>query len=84
MVEGSSCDTIRCPYCNRRYFPSEIFIPKNFLGTAVSLDDVSYFGDRMDLAETYTCDTCDNIFEITAEVSFLVTRSKVENFKDSF
>lgn len=84
MNDITACDTIRCPYCNKRYFPSEIFIPKNFLGTAVSLDEVSYFGSRMDLTETYTCDACDNIFEVVADVSFYVTKSKVENFIDSF
>lgn len=84
MVSNGCRDDIRCPYCNKRYFPSEIFIPKDFLGTAVSLDDISYIGNRMDLSETYTCDCCDNIFEVVANVSFTVTKSKVENFTDSF
>ena len=84
MINATDHSTIRCPYCNKRYFPSEIFIPKNFLGTATSLDDVSYFGTLMDLEETYTCDCCDNIFEVVANVSFTVTKSKVENFTDSF
>jgi DNA-directed RNA polymerase subunit RPC12/RpoP len=75
---------ITCPYCNKKYFPSEIFVPKNFVGTASFIDEYLYIGADMDLEETYTCDSCNNIFNITAEVSFTSSKSRINSFDENF
>jgi hypothetical protein len=75
---------IYCPHCGKKYFPSEIFVPKDFLGTAFFVDDEMYMGTQMDLVESYTCDACNNIFRVEAEVSFASTKSKISNFDENF
>lgn len=70
---------IICPYCGKKYFPSEIYVPTNFLGTARQLTDTLYVGEEMDLHETYECDNCHNIFSISAEVSFSTEPTVVKN-----
>ena len=75
---------IKCPYCTAEYFPSEIFIPKSFLGTACHIDNNSYFGKDMDLSESYTCDNCNNIFIVEAEVKFISKKSKINTFEEDF
>jgi hypothetical protein len=75
---------LSCPYCNKRYFPGEIFIPKNFLGTACFISEELYIGNDMELTETYTCDACNNIFKVSAEVSFTCSRTKIGNFDENF
>lgn len=66
----ANLNIICCPYCGKKYFPSEIYIPKNFLGDAFYINDDLYLGDTMDLNETYTCDACKCIFKVYAEVKF--------------
>ena len=75
---------IFCPYCNKKYFPSEIFVPKNFLGTAFFVDEDMYMGSLMDLAETYTCDKCNNRFKVEANISFSCSELKIRNFEEDF
>ena len=75
---------IRCPYCNREYFPSEIFIPKNFLGTAYHVSDDMYFGKDMDLHESYTCDNCNCVFIVEAVITFESKKSKINTFNEDF
>jgi transposase-like protein len=75
---------IMCPYCGREYFPSEIFIPKDFLGTACHIEDNLYFGKDMDLTESYTCDSCNNIFTVAAKVTFSSKKSKINTFNEDF
>ena len=75
---------ITCPYCGKEYFPSEIFIPKNFLGTACHIDNDMYLGQDMDLTESYTCDNCNNIFVVNAEVTFSCKKSKINTFNEDF
>ena len=70
---------IVCPYCGKKYFPSEIYIPNNFLGNARQLTDTLYVGDAMDLAEKYTCDCCNNLFVVQAEVTFTASPTIVKN-----
>ena len=62
----ASLNIINCPYCGKKYFPSEIYIPKNFLGDAFYVNDDLYLGDTMDLNETYICDNCKCIFKCIA------------------
>ena len=75
---------IFCPYCGKKYFPSEIFVPKDFLGTAFFVDDEMYMGTQMDLVESYTCDACNNIFRIEADVKFNCKKSKINTFNEDF
>lgn len=73
-----------CPYCGKKYFPGEVFMPKNFLGTAFFVDDDMYIGKGMDLTETYTCDSCSNIFGVRAEVTFTCSKTKIGSFDENF
>ena len=75
---------IRCPYCNREYFPGEIFMPKSFLGTAFHLSETLYFGSDMDLVESYCCDSCNSTFNVEAKVNFQVLKSPFGNFDEIF
>jgi DNA-directed RNA polymerase subunit RPC12/RpoP len=75
---------IRCPYCDAEYFPSEIFIPKNFVGTARHMGRDASIGTNMDLVESYTCDSCGNIFITEACVSFVSVKSKINTFDEDF
>jgi hypothetical protein len=75
---------ICCPYCGKKYFPSEIYVPKNFLGTAFYVDDDMYMGCDMDLQEKYTCDSCNNLFIVEAEVTFNSKKSKINTFNEDF
>lgn len=75
---------IKCPYCNREYFPSEIFMPKSFLGTAFHMSETLCFGGDMDLKETYACDSCNGHFNVEAFVSFVVRPQPFENFDELF
>lgn len=84
MENLSNEHIIKCPYCSREYFPSEIFIPKHFLGTACHIDKDMYFGNDMDLTESYTCDDCNNIFIVDAVVKFNCKKSKINTFNEDF
>lgn len=75
---------IRCPYCGKEYFPSEIFVPKNFIGTAFHLTEDLYLGSDMELLETYICDKCDSSFEVVANVSFESRKTIFGNFNEEF
>ena len=78
-------NTIKCPYCGRKYLAGEIFIPKSFVGqpTAVFRDEkgniLGFDGTDMDLNETYICDNCNKKFTIEGMVIF-----KTEPVKDVF
>lgn len=71
--------TISCPVCGREYAPSEIFIPKYFMGNIKDkvLDEngkIELFnGTDMDLSETYICDGCNNTLKIKADIKFDVS-----------
>jgi hypothetical protein len=76
--------TLCCPFCGKRYAPSEIFIPKEFFGTASMVDNEHYFGREMDLTERYSCDRCGNTFGVVAEISFTCSRMIYDNFDENF
>lgn len=67
---------ISCPNCGAEYTPSEIFIPRCFMGvTEYVKRDIagkiqSVAGTDMDTTETFTCDYCKKTFEVFANVSF--------------
>ena len=83
-MENLDNNIIVCPYCGKKYFPSEIYVPKNFLGTAFFVDEDMYMGSTMDLTETYTCDRCNNRFKVEASISFTCSKEKIENFVENF
>ena len=82
MENITNSHIISCPHCGKKYFPSEIFVPKNFLGTAFYITDEIYVGSDMDLQERYTCDACNNTFCVEAHVSFKSYESKIKNFDE--
>lgn len=84
MENISNDHIIKCPYCNREYFPGEIFIPKSFFGSAFHLSETMYLGSDMELKESYTCDSCNGTFEVEAKVSFEVFKSNIGNFDEIF
>lgn len=71
---------IRCPYCNREYFPGEIFMPKSFLGSALHLSETLCIGSDMELQETYNCDACNSYFTVEASVTFSSRPTSFGNF----
>jgi transposase-like protein len=75
---------IKCPYCNREYFPAEIFMPKSFIGTAFHISETLYVGNDMELSESYTCDSCNSSFNVEAEVTFKVSKTEFGNFDEIF
>ena len=83
-------EIIRCPKCDYEYLPSEIFIPKEFLGTPSYIERdfsgriLDYSGKPTDMFECYTCDNCNTTFRVTAKLSFLTEVDKVENFDEDY
>lgn len=75
-MKKQKLEIIICPYCGREYLPSEIFLPKSFLGDARSIVRTTagkidtFFGKSMDLKEEYECDKCQGKFSVGARVSF--------------
>ena len=66
---------IRCPHCGTEYLPAEIYSPSYFIGKPSNIAKhngriISFYGDTMDLKETYLCDTCDTKFTVRASVLF--------------
>lgn len=84
MENINNSHIITCPYCGKKYFPSEIYVPKNFLGTAFYIDDEMYMGNDMDLQEKYTCDACNSLFIVDAAVTFSSKKSKMNTFNEDF
>ena len=70
---------ITCPHCSAEYTPSEIFIPRCFMGnTEYVKRDLegkiqSVAGAPMDLVETFVCDYCKKVFNVSASVTFETT-----------
>ena len=84
MENMHSSHVIKCPYCDKEYFPSEIFVPKYFIGTANHITSDICLGNDMELFETYICDKCNNVFEVNAEVNFTTKRTIFGNFDKEF
>lgn len=82
---------IKCPKCGWEYLPAEIFYPDQLLGTPSNIvkDEqgkiLTYDNDSMNLKETFTCEHCGCIFEITGVVKFDTTIKKDEiNFDEEY
>ena len=79
---------IKCPHCGREYLPVEIYYPNEFFGkpTKVFLNSErqieSIDGTDMDLKETYTCDDCRTVFNVSAKIDFFA--EEVVNFDDDY
>ena len=82
--------TIKCPYCDTEYLPSEIFLPKHFLGQEHdverdTLGQVLYYeGIDADHSETYICDKCNKQFKVEAEIKFNVTEDNRNNLNENY
>ena len=74
---------IPCPYCGKKYTPSEIFIPSSFFGKSTIYND-RLIGTPMDLTESYECDICKNLFTVSAEISFKAKKTKIGRFDEDF
>lgn len=78
---------IKCPNCGTEYLPAEIYVPNAFFGKPSNIAKhngkvVSFYGDSMDLRESYTCDTCDTKFTVRASVLF--NTSVEEDFEQGY
>ena len=76
--------TIKCPHCDREYFPGEIFLPKYFLGQPTNVEKdiegkiIWDEGIKQDLEEEYVCDKCNQSFKVVANIEYEVK----ENIND--
>lgn len=80
---------IKCPYCGYEYVPSEIYYPNEFLGKPKNIyRDVDGKIEKIDkesnLNETYTCDSCDKTFKVSASVNFVTEKLEELNFEDDY
>ena len=83
-------ELIICPKCHREYLPAEIFIPKYFFGKPIDIirdvygEILEFSGSGMDLNESYTCDTCNTTFNVTAKISFQIETDPVGNIDEEY
>lgn len=83
-------ELIICPKCHREYLPAEIFIPKAFFGKPTEIirdvygQILEFEGTSMDLNETYTCDTCNTTFNISAKINFQVEATPEGNMDEDY
>ena len=83
-------EIIKCPHCDREYLPAEIFMPKAVFGNPVEVERdysgkiINYFGNPMDLKESYICDNCNMKFEVSVKLSFYVAQNKLGNMDDEY
>lgn len=89
-MKARKFEIIKCPRCDCEYLPAEIFIPKNFFGVPSSIERdfsgriLDFSGDSLDLTETYTCDSCNTTFTVTAKISFAIDKDIVENIDEEY
>lgn len=82
--------TIKCPYCDTEYLPSEIFYPYHFLGQENNIErdtlgQILYFdGLDADHSETYICDKCNKQFKVEAEIKFNVFEDNRNNINENY
>ena len=68
--------TITCPECGYEYLPGEIFYPKTFLGQPKNVvrdcygKILGYEGAAVSCTETFTCESCNSTFNVTACINF--------------
>lgn len=82
--------TIKCPYCDTEYLPSEIFCPNYFLGQEYNVERdtlgqiLYYEGIDADHMETYICDKCNKQFKVEADIKFTVTADNINNVNENY
>lgn len=90
MREELLKQTIKCPYCETEYFPSEIFYPDYFLGqeTDIERDNLGkilyYDGKEANHTETFVCDKCEKQFKVTADIKFTVIEDNSNNKHEDY
>ena len=82
-------NVIVCPKCGREYLPAEIYVPGAFFGNpeTVLREDgkiIDFGGFTMDLKETYTCDGCDTVFDVTAKMTFETSVNEPRDFSSDY
>jgi hypothetical protein len=80
---------IKCPYCGYEYVPSEIYYPGDLLGHPKNIyRDIDGKIEKVDkkasLTETYTCDKCDKMFKVSANICFATSKLEELNFDDDY
>ena len=82
---------IKCPYCGREYFPSEIYYPNEFFGNPGEIirdldtgSILDYTGTDMNLSEEYICDNCGKSFKVTATISFETSIDNDSDFSEDY
>lgn len=82
--------TIKCPYCDTEYLPSEIFNPKYFLGQEHDVERdtlgqiIYYEGLDADRCETFICERCDKQFKVEAEIKFTAKEDNKNNVNGNY
>lgn len=82
--------TIKCPYCDIEYLPSEIFYPKYFLGQEKDIERdtlgqiLYYDGIDADHTETYICDNCNKQFKVEADIKFTAIPDNQNNLNEDY
>lgn len=90
IVDRKKENIITCPYCGMEYLPSEIYMPKDFLGNPGDIYKTpsgnleAYEGESMNLQEEYVCDGCGKLFEVEAEVRFRTKEKQEDNFDEEY
>nr|DAP55348.1 MAG TPA: Trm112p-like protein [Caudoviricetes sp.] len=86
----SQLNFIKCPYCGREYTPSEIYVPKYFFGYPYNImrnekeEIIGFNGSDMDVNESFICDKCNNLFNISCQISFKTSKTEIGNFDEDF
>lgn len=76
---------IRCPKCGWEYLPGEIFVPNELVGQPYDIERtsdgkiISAQGKTMCNEESYECDHCGKVFNVTADIKFV---SSIDVFRD--
>ena len=70
-------DVIKCPHCDAEYLPAEIYLPNSLLGKPYDIEKEGmsgkikdFFGNTMDLEESFICDRCNQPFRVNARIQF--------------
>ncbi len=81
---------IECPHCRRQYTIQEIYMPNYLLGYAKDIVRNSegvieaFDGIEQDLNEKFTCEECNTVFNVKANLSFETEIVEEESFNDDY
>ena len=76
----SQLNYIKCPYCGREYTPSEIY---NIMRNEKE-EIIGFNGSDMDTNESFICEKCNNLFNISCQISFKTSKTEIGNFDEDF